>query len=46
MPGLTSGSTMSFRDCHMVAPQAREASTSESWTCSRAALLAFSEKAI
>ena len=46
MPGLTKGSTMSLRDCHMVAPQAREASTRESCTCSKAAEFAFREKAM
>ena len=46
MPGRTSGSTTSRRACHMLAPQARAASTSESCTCSSAAELALSEKAM
>ena len=46
IPGLTSGITISFKDCHILAPHAREASTNESCTCSSAAELALSEKAI
>ena len=41
IPGRTSGITISFKDCHMVAPQERDASIKESCTCSSAALLAF-----
>ena len=46
MPGRTKGITISFRDCHMLAPQERDASIRESCTCSRAAELAFREKAM
>ena len=37
---------MSRRACQWVAPDARAASSSESWTCSRAAEFDFSENAM
>ncbi|AMQ91823.1 hypothetical protein ACT74_03975 [Aggregatibacter actinomycetemcomitans] len=46
IPGLTNGMTMSFSDCHILAPQARAASTKESCTCSKAAEFAFKENAM
>ena len=46
IPGRTSGITISFKDCHMLAPQERDASIRESCTCSSAAELAFKEKAM
>ena len=46
IPGRTNGITMSFKDCHMEAPQEREASIKESCTCSKAAELAFKENAM
>ena len=44
IPGRTKGITISFKDCHIVAPQLLDASIKESWTCSKAAEFDFKEK--